>query len=105
MSCICQDCGEGYKVDIIVPDDLWEKITPKGKAVGAGLLCGSCIAKFIEGFNKYEVYHLVESKDDITNEEKPNPLDSIDWNGVKEEAYSILDGNKDVLKSLKDHHK
>ena len=49
MACLCQDCGEYYKVDILIPDELWEKIKPKGKDVGAGLLCGKCIFTKIEG--------------------------------------------------------
>ncbi len=43
MSCICQGCGKKYKLDIMVPNYLWEQIKPKGKSKGAGLLCGSCI--------------------------------------------------------------
>ena len=39
----CQGCGRRYKVDFLIPDELWAKITPKAGA--AGLLCGSCIAK------------------------------------------------------------
>ena len=48
MSCICQQCGRNYRVDLIVPDDVWEKIKPDGKAKGAGLLCGACILNKIE---------------------------------------------------------
>lgn len=55
--CMCQCCGQRYKVDFIVPDELWEKIKPKGKAVGAGLLCGWCIVENIEagGFAAYRM--------------------------------------------------
>lgn len=28
MSCTCQDCGNQYKVDLVIPDELWEKIKP-----------------------------------------------------------------------------
>ena len=58
MSCKCQSCGNQYKVDLIVPDDLWEKIKPKGKPVGAGLLCGPCIAGRVEAFDKYDGFLL-----------------------------------------------
>uniref|UniRef100_A0A6M3K851 Uncharacterized protein n=1 Tax=viral metagenome TaxID=1070528 RepID=A0A6M3K851_9ZZZZ len=58
MSCKCQGCGNRYKVDLIIPDDLWEKIKPKEKPKGAGLLCGSCIMKKIEAFDKYDVWQL-----------------------------------------------
>jgi len=35
----------------MVDDNLWEKIKPKDKPVGAGLLCPSCIIKNIEGLS------------------------------------------------------
>jgi hypothetical protein len=41
--CTCQRCGSKYLDDVHVPDELWERIKPEGKAVGAGLLCGQCI--------------------------------------------------------------
>ena len=53
MSCTCQKCGNKYKVDLIIPDVIWEKIKPKGKAIGAGLLCGKCIMTKIENLNEY----------------------------------------------------
>ena len=55
MSCICQQCKKNYRVDLIVPDNVWEKIKPEGKAKGAGLLCGSCMLNKIEAFGKYGV--------------------------------------------------
>ena len=58
--CKCQKCGNRYRVDIIVPDDLWEKIKPAGKDVGAGLMCGSCILQAIEDFGDYDKFELVE---------------------------------------------
>jgi len=48
MSCKCQKCKKEYKVDLIVPDYVWEKIKPQNKPVGGGLLCGSCIIESIE---------------------------------------------------------
>ena len=50
MSYKCQECDNNYKIDILIPDDLWEKISPK-KIDGwksGGLLCGICIIKKIE---------------------------------------------------------
>lgn len=60
MSCICQECGKKYKVDLIVPDELWLKISPKKSE--AGLLCGLCIMKKIESFDEYDAYTLKENK-------------------------------------------
>jgi hypothetical protein len=48
MSCKCQICNRLYKVDLIIPDDLWEKIKPSSKSNGAGMLCGLCIMDRIE---------------------------------------------------------
>lgn len=60
MSCKCQDCGKLYKVDVIVPDALWERIKPAGKPVGAGLLCGSCIITRIESIGVEKVLYFVQ---------------------------------------------
>ena len=54
--CLCENCGIRYKVDILIPDDLWEKITGK---VGKGLLCGRCIMEAIEGLGRYFAFSLV----------------------------------------------
>ena len=51
MSCKCQKCGKQYKVDIIVPNDVWKQIKPTNKTEEAGLLCGSCIIDIIEKRN------------------------------------------------------
>lgn len=59
--CKCQRCGQEYAVDLIVPDDLWEKIKPEGKPVGGGLLCGPCIAKAIEALGEYAAYRVKRS--------------------------------------------
>ncbi len=59
--CMCQRCSQKYKVDLIVPDDLWKRIKPEGEAVGAGMLCGRCIMDRIEAFNDYGSLHVSES--------------------------------------------
>lgn len=46
--CTCQHCGRVYRVDFIVPDDMWEHIRPSGSDVGGGMLCGRCISDRIE---------------------------------------------------------
>ena len=60
MACICQQCGKDFKVDLIIPDRLWEKIKPDGKPEGAGLLCGACIMDKLESFN---VYGVIDGED------------------------------------------
>jgi len=57
MSCKCQKCGKHYKIDLIIPDQLWKQIKPINKPEGGGLLCGACIMKKLEGFNNYGVIY------------------------------------------------
>lgn len=62
MSNICQQCGEKYSIDLIVPDNWWERIKPKGKPKGGGLLCPPCIIQNIEKFkNVFCLYLSVDS--------------------------------------------
>ena len=51
--CLCQGCGRRYKVDLIIPDEVWEKICPNKN--GGGMLCGICIMKKIEDLDEFEV--------------------------------------------------
>lgn len=62
MSCKCQGCGKRFKVDFIVPDELWEKIKPEEKPPGSGLLCGSCICDRIEDRNQYDSFQLFSNE-------------------------------------------
>lgn len=50
--CRCQACGHLYTVDLIVPDEVWERIKPASATEGAGLLCPACIG------SKLAVLHL-----------------------------------------------
>ena len=62
MSCTCQGCGKKYTLDISIPNEMWEKIKPPNKQIGAGLLCGVCITERIERLKGYGAYDLVEAK-------------------------------------------
>lgn len=46
----CQGCGIEYKGDLIIPDELWVKISPHPVEgfKGGGLLCGKCIMEKLE---------------------------------------------------------
>lgn len=59
--CKCQGCGDKYGADVIIPDDLWERIKPEGKSEGAGLLCGRCIFTRIEAIGGYSAWRLVST--------------------------------------------
>jgi len=71
MSCKCQGCGKQYRIDVGVPDEVWERIKPSGKAQGAGLLCGSCIMARLEAMGVYGSYELVESGSYIPQQRQP----------------------------------
>lgn len=56
--CRCQGCWALFRVDVIVPDALWDRIKPAGKAEGAGLLCGPCILARLEALGEFAAYFL-----------------------------------------------
>lgn len=43
--CICQDCQRPYDFDLLVPDDVWNRIRPAGTPEGGGLLCPNCLLR------------------------------------------------------------
>lgn len=57
--CTCQNCGNKYKVDFIIPDDLWIKISPQKSE--AGMLCGICTVKAIEEFGEFDAYKMIKA--------------------------------------------
>lgn len=46
--CLCQGCGKRYRVDLVLPDNMWHVVRPKGKPEEGGLLCGRCIMDRLE---------------------------------------------------------
>lgn len=64
MACACQNCGNNYKIDVTIPNSLWEEIKPKEKSIGSGLLCGICIFKRIEILDRYDTYNLNMTEED-----------------------------------------
>jgi predicted RNA-binding Zn-ribbon protein involved in translation (DUF1610 family) len=73
LGCKCQACSKFYKVDLLIPDELWEKIKPEGKKTGAGLLCGSCIMKKIEDLGEFGALYISNKIDPQSREEKFPP--------------------------------
>ena len=58
--CTCQRCRKVFQVDLIIPDDLWEKIKPDSACAG-GLLCGACIMESIERISSFDAWKLVKA--------------------------------------------
>jgi hypothetical protein len=64
--CTCQKCGAVYRLDLMVNDHLWLKLTGN---IDKGLWCASCIVKAIEeleGFSAYEllkIWHSIEKQE------------------------------------------
>lgn len=58
--CTCQKCGEKYKIDFIVHDDIWKTIRDDGEKV-YNLLCPVCISKAIVGMDEgYYAFHIYQ---------------------------------------------
>jgi len=54
--CTCRQCLSTFKVDVIVPDDLWKRLgVPEG-----WLLCGACIMRRIEALGDFGAFELVD---------------------------------------------
>lgn len=70
MSYKCQACRRLYKIDLLIPDELWEKIKPNGKHSGAGLLCGGCIIERLERIKGYNAVRIVI---DLKDKKWPQP--------------------------------
>lgn len=62
----CYDCGLEYSnfPDMMIPDDLWERINPT-EHEGAGILCPTCIARRLDHLGlwyKDDLFKLKRSK-------------------------------------------
>lgn len=57
--CTCHLCRLVYRVDVLVPDDVWQKIKPDDKPDGAGLICGPCILRLLEARGEFGAFRLV----------------------------------------------
>ena len=62
MSCTCHNCGRKYKVDLLVPNEIWHKIKPPNSSNEGGLLCPICIAERLENLNGYDYWILTKDK-------------------------------------------
>jgi hypothetical protein len=57
IGCRCTRCLSLYRVDILIPDNLWETILELWDLDGHPLLCGECIIESLErrGFGAYRL--------------------------------------------------
>lgn len=60
LGCTCQACGERFTLDLLVPDAIWERISPVQVAgyKGGGLLCGPCIMRRLEKLTGFAAARL-----------------------------------------------
>jgi hypothetical protein len=57
---ICQGCGKEFRIDIMVPDELWDRLKPPERKDGSGMLCGSCILTRMEGLAGADMWQLTK---------------------------------------------
>ena len=58
--CTCDGCGHLYTVDLLVPDDVWNKVCtnlPRGES---SMLCGSCLMARLERVSGFAAWKLVD---------------------------------------------
>jgi hypothetical protein len=53
--CKCHWCGTYYKMDLMISDELWHKITVPGR-----MLCPTCIVKAVEDSKGFSAFKLIE---------------------------------------------
>lgn len=80
--CLCQRCHCRYRVDFILPDELWAKIR------GACLhLCGTCIVELTEAREEHDYFNLVKL-DPVVIDPQSNFDDSVADDGSWVKPYS-----------------
>ena len=99
--CVCQGCGSRYKVDLLIPDELWERIKPQGKPTGSGLLCGMCIMNRIEEIGEFMVLNADE--DSVRQDAIEKCASLVDgWADEQETAWEefLASGSKNAATSF-----
>ena len=94
MSCTCHVCKKQYKVDILVPDDVWESIKPKSSENEAGLLCPTCIIERIESKYGYFTLQFIHATNHVTRSiPTPEPEHDIYLSESHTETYDTTSGD------------
>lgn len=66
--CTCDRCGDTYKIDLNLPNELWWKINP----VTYKMLCPECIGELLKWINEFGAYHLQSQVvDDVPSDSHP----------------------------------
>lgn len=61
--CQCQQCERYYRMDLLIPDDLWLKISPT--KTSGGLLCPHCIITELGKLDWFSAYHLTREQKEV----------------------------------------
>src|SRR5690349_20235604 len=54
--CACQLCGNRFKVDVNVSDDLWQQVSGSKEMV-----CGLCVLRAVEKLDEFASYDLIDT--------------------------------------------
>lgn len=54
--CTCHQCQSTYKVDMVLPDDMWNRIA----RYDGEMLCGRCICARLETLDEFGAYQLID---------------------------------------------
>ena len=71
-------------IDLLLPDDLWDKIKSDGKCDGAGMLCGSCIMDRIEKISGYDAWILSKELPVVTGKWLYDIMNNMDYDDTFE---------------------
>lgn len=95
QGCTCQRCNSKYKVDFILPDNLYREITG---CVDNGLFCGRCLVELIEERDQFNAYFLKETQ----KEEKNHNIVSINYLGGREELEIVEEDGASITINIKE---
>lgn len=93
--CLCQLCGLRYKVDFMVPDDLWSEIQ-QALPRRINLLCGTCIVFHLERLGRFDYFNLVKLDARTAPTVSPDPI----WDALNEKRLELITAKQTRALSL-----
>ena len=88
QGCLCQECSNRYRVDLLIPDALWARIGMPTEG-GSGLLCGVCIMLKVEGLGEFEALNASADVPVLRSFARYlHHLDTMDVHGVVPSAWA-----------------